>query len=160
MVVDFSIKKFPGCSVASITYVGPYRGSNMMRDEFYEIMAWAKEKKMKTGKWFFLEHDGPETPSKKRRWEACVELRDRARSGKRIKIKKLPETLVATIKFDPEKVSPRVIYHGLEGWMEWRKKAKEYRWAGESREVYSGDPWKSSRAWANVEIQVPVKKMS
>ncbi|HXW36494.1 MAG TPA: GyrI-like domain-containing protein [Nitrososphaerales archaeon] len=160
MVVDFAIRKFSGCKVASVTYVGAYRGTDMMRDEFYKIIAWAREKGIRTGRWFFLEHDSPGMHGNKRKWEACVEIKDRARSGGGIRIRELPPQLVASIRFDPDKISPRVIYCGLSGWIEWRKKEKEYKEAGEAREVYTGDPWKSTRAWANTEIQVPVKKIS
>jgi DNA gyrase inhibitor GyrI len=159
LTVDFAIRKFSGCTVACVTYVGPYRGDNMMRDEFNKIVAWAREKKLRTGKWFFIELDGPEVQSKKRRWEACIELKGKARSGKGIRIKQLPESHVASIRFDPKKISPRVIYHGLESWLQWRKKEGEYKESGLWREVYIGDPWTSARAWANVEIQAPVKKL-
>lgn len=159
MAVDFAIRKFRGCAVASLTYVGSYKGDNMMRDEFNRLVSWAKEKKLRTGRWFFIEHDGPDVPDKKRRWEACVELKGKARSGKGVRVKQLPETLVASIRFDPKKISPRVIYHGLESWLQWRKKDGEYKESGEWREVYIGDPWTSARAWANVEVQAPVRKL-
>jgi DNA gyrase inhibitor GyrI len=159
LVVDFAIKKFSGCTVATVTYVGPYKGDNMMHDEFNKLVAWAKEKKLRTGKWFFIELDGPEVPSKKRRYEACIELRGRARSSKGIRIKKLPASPVASIRFDPKKVSPRVIYHGLESWLQWRKKDGKYKETGDWREVYKGDPWTNAHAWADVEVQAPVKRL-
>ena len=44
MLVDFKIKKFSGCRVASITYVGPYReGGDMMREEFNQIVKVGEE---------------------------------------------------------------------------------------------------------------------
>lgn len=159
MTVDFAIKKFRGCTVASLTYVGPYKGDDMMHDEFNTLVNWAKEKKLRTGKWFFIEHEQNGHSNGKQRYEACVELKGKARSAKGVKIKQFPETLVATIRFNPKKIAPRVVYHALESWLEWRKKDKKYKETGDWREVYIGDPWTSRRAWANVELQAPVKKI-
>ena len=161
MFVDFKVKKFSGCRVASITYVGPYReGGDMMREEFNQIVNWAKEKRLRTGRWFFFaDQNGPEVPDKKRRWEAAVEVKGanaKAQSG--IRFRELPDHLVASVTFDPQRVSPRVVYYGLEGWLEWGEDRK-YKSAGMPREVYKGDPWRSARAWANVEVQIPVKKL-
>ena len=161
MLVDFKIKKFSGCRVASITYVGPYReGGDMMREEFNQIVKWARENRVRTGRWFFAMLDESEVPDKKRRWEAAIEVKGaKAEAQDRIRFRELPDQLVASVTFDPEKVSPRIVYYGLEGWLEQRKKDREYKSAGPPREVYTGDPWRSARAWANVEVQVPVKKI-
>ena len=104
--------------------------------------------------------DGPEVPDKKRRWEAAIEVKgpkDEAEGG--IRFRDFPDQLVASVTFDPEKVSPRIVYYGLEGWLDQKRKDREYKSAGPPREVYTGDPWRSARAWANVEVQVPVKKL-
>jgi len=161
MLVDFKIKKFSGCRVASITYVGPYReGGDMMREEFNQIVKWARGKRVRTGRWFFAMLDESEVPDKKRRWEAAIEVKGaKAGAQDRIRFRELPDQLVASVTFDPEKVSPRIVYYGLEGWLEQRKKDREYKSAGPPREVYTGDPWRSARAWANVEVHVPVKKI-
>lgn len=161
MLVDFKIKKFSGCRVASITYVGPYReGGDMMRDEFNQIVKWARKKGVRTGRWFFADLAGPGVPDKIRRWEAAIELKGaKAEAQGGIRFREFPGQLVASVTFDPEKVSPRVIYYGLEGWLEQRRKDREYKSAGPPREIYTGDPWKSARAWANVEVQVPVRKL-
>ena len=161
MLVDFKIKKFSGCRVASITYVGPYReGGDMMREEFNQIVKWARKKGVRTGRWFFTELNGPKVPAKKRRWEAAIEVKGaNAKAQRGIRFREFPDQLVASATFDPEKVSPRVIYYGLEGWLEQLRKDREYKSAGTTREVYTRDPWRSARAWANVEVQVPVKKL-
>ncbi len=161
MLVDFKIKKFSGCRVASITYVGPYReGGDMMREEFNQIVKWARGNRVRTGRWFFAMLDESEVPDKKRRWEAAIEVKGaKAEAQDRIRFSEFPDQLVASVTFDPEKVSPRIVYYGLEGWLEQRKKDREYKSAGPPREVYTGDPWRSARAWANVEVQVPVKKI-
>ena len=161
MYVDFKIKKFSGCRAASVTYVGPYRdGGDMMRYEFNQIVKWARKKGVRTGRWFFADLDGPVVPDKKRRWEAAIEVKGaKAEAQGGIRFREFPDQLVASVTFDPEKVSPRIVYYGLEGWLEQRKKDREYKSAGPPREVYTGDPWRSARAWANVEVQVPVKKI-
>ena len=159
MLVDFKIKKFSGCRAVAVTYVGAYReGGDMMREEFNQIVKWAKEKRLRTGRWFFADLDGPEVPDRRRRWEAAIEVKTaKAEAKGGIRFRDFPDQFVASVTFDPEKVSPRVVYYGLEGWLEWGDK-REYKSSGLPREVYRGDPWRSARAWANVEVQVPVKK--
>src|SRR5712692_9166969 len=135
MYVDFKIKKFSGCRTASVTYVGPYRdGGDMMRDEFSQIVKWARKEGVRTGRWFFADLDGPEVPDKKRRWEAAVEVkRAKAEAQGGIRFRDFPNQLVASVTFDSEKVSPRVIYYGLEGWLDQRRKDREYKSAGRPR---------------------------
>ena len=82
-----------------------------------------------------------------------------ARGGDGTSIKTLPASEVATVTFDPDIVSPRVIYHGLTDWLRWQRKEGKYKEAGPYREVYLGNPWASARAWAHTQIQVPVKKL-
>jgi DNA gyrase inhibitor GyrI len=159
MVVDIELKSTPSYNVASIMRIGPYSGSNMMRAEFNQLVRWAKKKNIQTGKWLFYELDGPDKPDNKRRWEACLEIKGKARSQGKIKIKKLPPQRVARVVFNPDEVSARLVYHGLEDWLRWRKKYGELKEAGPSREVYTGNPWTDARAWAQTEVQVPVRKM-
>ena len=103
--------------------------------------------------------DGPDTPNSRRRWEACLELKQPAKSEGTIKVKELPASTVASVTFDPDKVASRLVYHGLGGWLEWREKDKELRGLGSTREVYLGNPWTDARAWAKTEVQVIVEKM-
>ena len=158
LTVDFAIKKFRGCRVASIRFVGGWKGEDMLRGEFNEIRKWAKENSIKTGHWFFTEYDGPDVPDKERRWDAAIEVKGKARSKGKIKVKDLPPSTVAYVKFDPDKVSARLVYHGLEGWLGWQKKNHKYKETDGWREVYPGDPWTNAKAWAGLEVQVPVKK--
>jgi hypothetical protein len=65
---------------------------------------------------------------------------------------------VARAVYDPEIIEPRVVYHGLSDFLRWRKKDHEIRSVGGYREVYSGDPWKDTRAYAHTEVQVGVRK--
>jgi DNA gyrase inhibitor GyrI len=161
MVVDILIKRVPAYDVIAKRKIGPYSGSNMLRSEFGQLVRWAKKNKVKTGKWFFIELDGPDVSSSKRRWEACIEVKGKLKSAPEggIESKKLNSELVASVTFDPDQFSSRLVYHGLECWLDWRKKFGEYEEAGPTREVYLGNPWTEPKAWANLDVQVPVKKL-
>ena len=156
--MDFEIKRMPGCNIASVRYVGAYK-SNILRNEFGLIVNWARKNKLRTGKWFFYELDGPDKPANKRRWEACIEIKGKARSSDNVKVKKIRAETVASVKFDLDQVSARLVYHGLDSWLKWRRKYGEYKGAGAGREVYSGNPWTSATAWSRTEVQIPVKKL-
>ncbi len=60
--------------------------------------------------------------------------------------------------FNPDEVSPRLVYHGLSDWVDRRLKSGRFKEAGPIREVYGGNPWTNGRAWARTEVQVLVKK--
>ena len=159
LVVDIRVKKEPSYTVAYLTHVGPYTGEDMLRPEFEELVKWAKKRKLRTGKWFFYELDGPETPAKKRRWEACLEINRKVKTGGRFSVKKLPAQTVIYVRFNPDEVSPSLVYHGIQGWLEWRKKEGTYEDAGTWREVYLDSPWTNEKAWARTEVQAPVNKL-
>jgi DNA gyrase inhibitor GyrI len=167
-LVDIVVKRERKYDVIAKGKVGPYSGEDNLRPEFRDLVQWAKRNKIKTGKWILLELDGPDVPSSKRRWEACLEVMQNV-AGKKMKnddhldegisAKRIPPQLVASVTFDPDKFSSRLVYHGLECWLDWRTKYKELREAGPTREIYLGDPWTSAKAWANTEVQVPVSRM-
>lgn len=150
MIVDFELCKAPSYRVASIGRTGPWRKDNL-RKEFRELTQWARKSGLRTGRWIFY-HKGD------RRWEACLEIKGSAVAAGRIRLKTLPSTYVARCIFDPDAVADRVIYHGLSDWTRWRRRYKEIRSVGGSREVYSGDPWTDARAWAHCEVQFLVRK--
>lgn len=162
-LVDIVLKRDASHSVIVKGKVGPYSGDNHLRPEFRELIRWAKKNKVRTGKWIFLELDGPDTPSSRRHWEACIEVDGKVEkklvSANEISFKIIPPQLVASVTFDPDKFSGRLVYHGLECWLDWRTKFHELKEAGPTREVYIGDPWTNAKAWANTEVQVPVSKM-
>jgi DNA gyrase inhibitor GyrI len=162
-LVDIVVKRDQPHSVIVKGKVGPYTGDNNLRPEFRQLVRWAKKNKVKTGKWLFIELDGPETPSSRRRWEACLEVAPTVAKKilphEGISFKKIPAQLVASVTFDPEKFAGRLVYHGLECWLEWRTKFGELKEAGPTREIYLGDPWTSAKAWSNTEVQVPVSRM-
>ena len=159
MVVDFQVKRTPACTVASIGRIGPYREDNL-RPEFRELVDWARSSRIRTGRWLFYEHDGPASrrPPGRRRWEACLEIRGRASARGRIRIKRLPAHTVASVVFNPNVVSPRIVYHALGDWIWWRLKLREFRRAGPVREVYPGNPWTSRRAATRVDVQVLLER--
>ncbi len=154
MLVDFVVKRAPAYNVASIKRVGPWR-SDMWRKELSQLEKWARKRKLRTGKYLLYELGGV---GNRRRWETCIELKAKAKSQGKVKVKKLPPETVVSVRFNPEKVSPRLVYHGLEDWVKWRLKDKTFKKIGASREVYSGNPWKKPYAWARAEVQMLVKK--
>jgi DNA gyrase inhibitor GyrI len=155
MAVDLKVKRAPRYNVASMLRVGPY-STTMLRAEFTQLVRWAEKKGLRTGKWFlyFIDEPGGRRPANRLRSEACLQIKGRAASEGKIKVKKLPAQNVVSVTFNPDKVSPRLVYSGIYGWI----KYGGYKDAGLSREVYEGNPWTNPRAWANAEVQVPVKR--
>ncbi|MCI4323802.1 MAG: GyrI-like domain-containing protein [Thermoplasmata archaeon] len=150
MIVDFKLKRTPSYRVASLQRQGPWKADNL-RTEFRTLQAWAKKRGLTTGKWIFYER-GAST------WEACLEIQGAAKSEGPIQVKKIPAATVASVVFDPQEVSPRIVYHGLVDWLRWQRKERTIRRVRESREVYDGDPWSNRRAWARADVQFVVEK--
>ena len=155
MTVDIVIKDTPTYKVASLERVG-FEGSDPLRKEFSELEKWAKKAKVKTGRYFCYFDESGSNPNKYR-LEACLEIRGRNPEPEgKIKIKQLPKLKVASVKFNPDQVATRLVYNGLYGWL---KENDTYKESGSySREVYFGNPWTNSWAWARTEIQVPAEK--
>ncbi len=153
MAVDFAIKRAPKYRVASVRFTGPYQ-EKRIRSEWEGVAKWAKEKGLRTGRWFFSEDgNGPRYT-----FEVAVEVRGHAKGDRKVHLRTYPASPIATVTFDPELVEPRVVYHGLNDWLRWRKKDKTIKRARTWREVYTGNPWKDAKAWAHTEIQVTVTK--
>jgi effector-binding domain-containing protein len=157
MAVDIKVKSTPAYKVASLEKTGR-GGSEPLRSEFRELEKWAKKNKVKTGDYLCYFHEAGKSPENYK-FEACLEVRGNPMAEGKIKIKDLPKINVASVKFNPEKIAPRLVYNGVYGWLsendEGYKEADSY-----SREVYPGNPWTSSWAWTRVEIQVPAEKKS
>lgn len=153
--MDYSLRTVPACKVACIIRRGPYTGQNMWRHEFNQLTKWAKKHKVRTGKWImgFID-EWKKVPDKRRRSMACIEIKGKAKAEGRIQVMTIPRQKVVSVTFDPDKISAGIIYDALESWLQY----KPYRQAARSREVYSGDPWTNKRAWANCEVQVPLKR--
>lgn len=154
-MVDFKVKTVPSYNVAYLIHFGGYSGQNMWRSEFSQLEGWAKRRRLRIGKrvMYFIDKWG-EKPNKKRRSVAALEIKGEAAPEGKIRIMKLPRHKVVSVSFDPNRISSDLIYHGLEGWLE----CSTYKQTARSREVYNGNPWTSARAYANCEVQVPIKR--
>jgi hypothetical protein len=134
----------------------------MLRPEFDELESWVRKNKLEMGKWFRVYLDKYEIgmPSNRRRWWACIEVKGRlAARPQRFETRVLQSEFVASVTFDPKVVSDRLVFHGLECWLDWRTRFGEYEEAGPTREVFIGDPWVDPAAKSMIELQVPIKKM-
>jgi hypothetical protein len=150
MVVDFEWRKWPAMDVICTRWKGSWN-EKRIRSEFEGLARWAKAHKVRTGRWIF-------TAPAERTFEVCLEVKGRASSEGTVRRRRLPAATVASVEFDPNVVSPRVVYHGLTDWLRARKKEKEIRSVGQYREVYRGNPWTDKSAWAHTSVQVVVRK--
>jgi effector-binding domain-containing protein len=154
LTVDIAVKTTPSYKVASLERTGS-GGSDPLRREFSELEKWAKKNKVKTRRWLCYFFEIGRTPDKYR-FEACLEIKGNPKPEGKIKIKTLPKMTVASVKFNPDHVAPRLVYNGVYGWLD---ENDVYKVSGKfSREIYFGNPWTDSWAWARAEIQVPAEK--
>lgn len=150
MTVDFGWAKSPSLRVAAIAWKGPW-SERKIRSQFEKLERWAKARGARTGRWIFREPG-------ERRWEVALELKGKVRGSGEVRTKTLPAATVARVVFDPEEVSPRLVYHGLSDWLRWCRKKKEIRSVLSTRELYAGNPWTDRKAWARTEVQFLVRK--
>lgn len=150
MTVDFEFKKSPRRRLMTRTWTGPW-SDKRIRTEFERVAKWAKDHRIQTGKWVFTE-------PRERQWRVGVEVKGKVKSAGTMRLKTLPSGSVASITFDPDVVSPRVVYHGLTDWLRWRKKDQSIRSAGAYREIYGGNPWSDPKAWSKTTVEVVVRK--
>ena len=149
MTVDFVLKRTPGLRVASIRWTGSYSEAEI-RKRFAAVEKWAKAHHLRTGRWVFRE-------PRERQWSVGIEVRGAARSEGRVRVRSFPACTVASVTFDPEVVSPQVVYHGLMDWLRWRRKEKKVKSVVSTREIYLGNPWTDARAWSKTEVQFVVR---
>lgn len=150
MVVDFRLKRAPRYRVVTLSWKGPWN-ERRIRSQFNRVAAWARRSGLRTGKWIFREPGN-------RAWEVSIEVRGAARSEGPFRMRTFPASTVASVVFDPNVVSPAVVYHGVTDWLRWRRKDKTIRSVGAYREVYDGDPWRKAAVWSRTEVQVVVHK--
>jgi DNA gyrase inhibitor GyrI len=150
MTVDFGYKRAPSYKLATLTRTGGW-DEKKLRGQFKAIVDWAKKNHLRTGRWVFFEPN-------MRTFVAAVEVSGKAKGSGKIRRRTVPAATVATVTFDPDEISPRVIYHGISDWLKWQKKEKKIKKAVSYREVYTGDPWTDPKVSAKTEIQVVVKK--
>jgi effector-binding domain-containing protein len=153
--VDFKVKVAPSYKVGYVIRYGGYDGANTWRAEIAQLERWAKKNKLRAGKriMYFIDKWG-EKPQKKRRSVAALEIKGKTKPEGKIQIMTIPRQRVVSVVFDPDSVSADLVYLGLEGWLE----SGTYKQTGRSREVYRGNPWTNPQAWANCEVQVPIKR--
>ena len=149
MVVDFEFRKSPSLRLATVSWKGTWN-EKRIRSEFEGLEKWARTEGHRTGKWVFME------PGNKQ-WRVGIEVRGKAKGKGRIRLQTLPASRIACVNFDPEQVSPRIVYHGLNDWLRWRKREKKIRSVVSTREVYRANPWTDRRAWARTEVQFVVR---
>jgi len=150
MVVDFRLTKAPRYRVASLAWKGPWN-ERKIRAQFGRIATWARRSGVRTGKWIFREPGD-------RAWEVGIEIRGTARARAPFRMRTYPASAVVSVVFDPDVVSPSVVYHGVNDWLRWRRRDKTIRSVGSYREVYDGDPWRDAACWSRTEIQVVVRR--
>jgi effector-binding domain-containing protein len=150
MTVDFGYKRMPSFKVATLSRTGAWSESKL-RAQFKALTDWAKKSHVRVGRWLFFEPDF-------HTFIAGIEVKGSAKGRGAIRLRTVPASTVASVVFDPDEVSPRVIYHGITDWLRSQKKEKSIKRALTYREVYSADPWSDPRAWRKTEIQVVVKK--
>lgn len=150
MTVDFAFGRCPAMKVASLSWSGPWN-ERKIRSQFERVERAILAAGGRPGRWVFREPGN-------RRWEVAIELKGKTGPIRGVRPKTLRASAVARVVFDPDQVSPRVIYHGLTDWLRWRRRDKEIRSVGDYREVYRANPWRNARAWAETEIQVVVRR--
>jgi effector-binding domain-containing protein len=150
MVVDFAIKKSPAMRTLSRTWKGSWQ-EKRIQSEFEQLERYAKEHSLKPTRWLFAGNDAMN------QWLVAIEVSGKARGDGTVRVKTFPASRVASITFDPDALSPRVVYHGLFDWLRSQKKEKAIRSVGKYREVYRGNPWKDKAAWSKTEIQAVVR---
>jgi len=150
VVVDFELKHAKAADVISVKWKGPW-DEKQIRKRFEGLAKWADARGVRTGRWFFLEPG-------ERAWEVALEVKGRVKGDGRVRRKRFKAATVASVVFDPDAISPRVIYHGITDWLRWRKKDRTIKSIGAYREIYDANPWTNPKAWAKTNIQVVVKK--
>jgi hypothetical protein len=150
MVVDFEIGSAPAFRGATVAWKGPW-SEKRIRSELEGIAKWLKERGAKSGRWFLIEGG---TNS----FRVAIEVRSPVKGSGRVRVRKFPATAVVRVAFDPDEVSPRVVYHGLNDFLRWRRKDKTIRSVGDYREVYGANPWTDGKAWSNLRIEALVRK--
>lgn len=149
MVVDFVAGKAKAFRAVTVAWTGPWN-EKRIRKEFGRLAAWAARHRVRTGRWFFFE-------SSERRWRVAIEVKGAARGAEGLSIRSFPASSVYRVTFDPDEVSPRVVYHGLSDFLRWRRKDGTVKSVGSYREVYRADPWTDKKSWANLTVEALVR---
>lgn len=150
------MKKFKEFKIAYVKHVGAY--DKIPFDKYYgKLFAWLKEKRLRpAGPPLGIFHDKPEeVPAKKCRSDIGVPIRGRARSGREIKVKKIPSATVARITHRGPMKDYGKTYEKLHRWIE----ENGYVWAGPAMELYISKPkMVGGKLSIFSVIQAPIKK--
>jgi len=149
MVVDFEIAKAAGFRAVTVAWKAPW-SEKRMRKEFEALAQWLKARKIPGGRWFMTEKG---TNS----FVVGIEVRSAVQGDGLVRVRKFAASKVVRVRFDPDEVSPRVVYHGLNDFLRWRRKDKTIRSIGDYREVYDANPWTDPKAWANLRVEAIVR---
>src|SRR5690242_13572057 len=98
MVVDFEFKRAPAYRLATVGWKGPWKEATV-RSKFASIAHWAKQHKIRTGKWVFWQ-------VKEGQWRVGIEVKNKVKGGAEVRMQTLPKGRVATVVFNPEELSP------------------------------------------------------
>ena len=150
MTVDFEKGKVPAMKAATVGWTGNW-DEKRIRKELEGLADWANDRGVRTGRWI-LTWKGP------KQFRAAIELSGPARGSGRVRVRSYPATSVVSVTFNPDELSPRVVYHGLADHLRWQKRQKEVTAIGETREVYRGNPWKDKGAWARTRVETIVRR--
>jgi len=153
---EVKLKKVKDVKIAYMKHRGAY--DKIPYDKYYEkLFAWIKEKRLRpAGPPLGIFYDKPKkVPAKKLRSEIGVPIRGKARSGREVKVKKIPSATVARITHRGPMKDYGKTYEKLHKWI----KEKGYVWAGPAMELYISKP-KMVRGKLSIfsVVQVPVKK--
>jgi hypothetical protein len=150
MVVDFVMGKASGFRAVTSALTSEQYSDARVRKEFGRLAAWAKKNGIRTGKWYWI------TPNKNR-MRLAIEVKGKARSSGGFEVRTFPASRVVQIRFNPDEISPRVVYFGLGNFLRNKRKEHKVKSVGSWREVYSGDPWADRKAWTNLTIEAVVR---
>ena len=153
---EVKVKKSKGMKIAYVKHVGAY--NRIPYDKYHEkLFAWIKEKRSRpAGPPFGIFYDNPEEVlAKKCRSEIGVPIKGNVKSGKEIKVKRVPSAIVARLVHKGSMKDYGKSYAKLSQWIA----ENDYVWVGPSMEIYLSKPkMVGGELSVFTVIQVPVKK--
>lgn len=152
MTVDFEFRQAPAFRIAYLPPMTKYKEATV-RAQFERIARWARDHRVRTGHWLFVYLSRPSDD----RFQVAIEVKGRVRGEGPIRTRRIPASKVGRVTFDPEVVSPRVVFFGITDWLRWERSEKKIRGLVSYREVYDGNPWTDRSAWAHTTLEVVVR---
>jgi len=149
MVVDFEIGKAGAFRAATVAWKAPWN-DRRTRKEFEGLARWLKLRGIRGGRWFFIEKGGNS-------FRVAIEVPKGTTGDGKVQVRSFAASRVVRVQFDPDEVSPRVVYHGLNDFLRWRRKDKTIRAVGDYREIYDGNPWTNAKAFSGLRLEALVR---